>query len=214
MFFISWGSRGGWAEVGPAGLRHCAYCDKDSYFTRMVAYTVRHIYWIFRWVTGKTPYLVCGNCGAEHADDAADEAHKDVTKAIPAWDRRGWLVGLGGIGALVATGSIAAAADRQSDTVSLAAPHVGDIYEADLARLMTHPDAPVMYSTLRVTKVEGAMVELEFGRTYYNDWRGVDRDVNAGEANSEAYYGPEREKVPVSALQKMFEDGTLHDVRR
>ena len=214
MFFISWGSRGGWAEVGPAGLRHCAYCDKDSYFTRMVAYTVRHIYWIFRWVTGRTPYLVCGNCGAEHADEEAHEAHKEVTKAIPAFDRRGWLVGLGGIGALVATGSIAAASDHANDKVTLAAPHVGDIYEADLAKIMSRPDAPVMYSTLRVTKVEGSQVELEFGRKYYDDWRGVDRDVNAGEAGTEAYYGPEREKVSVSTLQTMFEDGTLHDVRR
>lgn len=214
MFFISWGSRGGFAEVGPAGLRHCAYCDKDSYFTRMVAYTVRHVYWLFRWVTGKTPYLVCGNCGAEHSDDEMHEAHKDVAKAIPAFDRRGWLVGLGGIGALVATGSIAAASNAATDKTYIAAPQVGDLYEIDVAGLMQRPDAAQMYTAARVVKVASDSVEIEVGTLYYTDWRGVDRDLREGKTSAASYYGGDHATLKRAQVEAMFNDGTLHDVQR
>ncbi len=214
MFFISWGSRGKLAEVGPAGHRHCAYCDKDSYFTRMVGYTVRHIYWIFRWVTDRTPYLICGNCGAAHGDDEEQINSKEVTKAISAWDRRGWLAGLGGIGAIIATGSIAAAANHASDQTYVAAPRVGDIYEADLAKMIDKPEASQMYSTIRVVGVTGDKVEVEVANLYYNDWRGVDRDISEGKASAESYYAPEHVAFSHTSIEKMFADGVIHDVRR
>ena len=214
MFFISWGSRGESAEVGPAGHRHCAYCDKDSYFTRMVNYTVRHIYWIFRWVTDRTPYLICGNCGAAHADDEEQVRSKEVGKAISAWDRRGWMAGLGGIGAIIATGSIAAAADSANDKTYIAAPRAGDVYEADLAKLLVKPDAPLMYSTIRVVSVKSDQVEIEAGTLYYDDWRGVDRDISSGRASQPGYYAPEHVVFPRKAIEKMYADGVIHDVKR
>ncbi len=212
--FISWGSRTRLAEVGPAGHRHCASCDKDSGFTRMVEYDVRHIYWIFRWVPDRTPYLIYGNCGASHMVDQDDYDSPEVRKAIPAWDRRGWLVGLGGIGALVATGTIAAAANHESDRTYVAAPHVGDLYEADLARMMVKPEAPLMYTVLRVTNIRGDQVEVEIGKRYYDDWRGVERDIDDGAAASPGYYGGDRTSFPKASIQRMFDEGVFHDVRR
>lgn len=214
MFFISWGSRGKLAEVGPAGLHHCAHCDKDSYFTRMVGYTVRHIYWLFRWVTDRTPYLICGNCGGVHSDDEEQAHSKEVSKAIPGFDRMGWLIGAGGIGALIATGSIAAASDRANDQTYVAAPQAGDIYEADLAQLLDKPEASQMYSTIRVVGVKDDKVEVEVANLYYSDWRGVDRDISAGKANMESYYTPEHVAFSKASVAKMFADGVIHDVRR
>ncbi len=214
MFFISWGSRGELVEVGPGGLRHCTACDKDSWFTKMLAYRVRHIYWIFRWVTDRTPYMICGNCGAAHGAEEGDHNSPEATKAIPKFDRLGWLFGVGGIGALIATAGVAGAADTAKDQAQIAAPKVGDVYEADLAKLMTKPDAPVMYSAMRVVKIDAKGVELELAKTYYNDMRGVDRDMNDGKAMDEAYYAPDHLVVPKDALAKMYFDGVVTDVRR
>lgn len=212
MFFISWGSRGGVSEVGPAGQRHCAYCDKDSWFTKMVAYRVRHIYWIFRWVTERIPYMICGNCGAEHGADDGD--HVAAKTAIPKWDRLGWAFGLGGIGALIATGSIAAAADSAANQTQIAAPQIGDVYETDLAKLLTKPEAPVMFSAMRVVKVSASDVELEVANTYYTDSRGVERDMSDGKTTAESYYGGDHLTLPKTSLAKMYADGAVTDVRR
>ncbi|MGN6818420.1 MAG: hypothetical protein ACTHJR_07080 [Sphingomonas sp.] len=214
MFFISWGSRGALAEVGPGGLRHCTACGKDSWFTKMLAYRVRHVYWLFRWVTDRTPYMICGNCGAAHGAEEGDHNSPEATQAIPKFDRMGWLFGLGGIGALIATGSVAAAAGSAANRSEIAAPQVGDVYEVDLARISSKPEAPVMYSAMRVVKVSGAEVEVELAKGYYNDSRGVDRDMAAGRTSDEAYYATEHLAVPRKALAKMYEEGVLTDVRR
>lgn len=212
MFFISWGSRGNIAEVGPAGLRHCTRCEHDSWFTKMVAYRVRHVYWIFRWVTERVPYMICGNCGAEHG---AEEGDYEAAKAsIPKWDRLGWLFGVGGIGALVATASVAAAADSAANQTQIAAPQVGDVYETDLAKLLAKPEAPVMFGAMRVVKVSPADVELEIGSTYYTDARGVERDMRDGKTADESYYGGDHLRVPKASLEKMYADGAVTDVSR
>jgi hypothetical protein len=214
MFFISWGARGKVAQVGSAGVRHCHYCDKDAYFTRVVQYTVRHVYWVFRWVSSRTPFLICGNCGGAHASDYEDNDLPEVRQAIPQWDRRGWLAGVGGIAAIVATGTLAVAADHQSDRNYVATPHVGDVYETDFARLVEKPERPEMYTAMRVTRVSGGQVEVEIAKTYYEDSRGVDRDINNGAAAAPGYYDSERKVFAQSAIQKMFDDGVVSDVRR
>ena len=100
MFFISWGRRGGVAELGDAGHRHCARCDKDSQFQALVGYTVRHLWWVFRWVSDRKYAVACSNCGAQYAAAESDFDKQRVAKAIPLWDRRGWLAGPAIIGSL------------------------------------------------------------------------------------------------------------------
>lgn len=212
--FISWGSQTKVVPTGDAGYRHCSLCDRDSQFSGMVEYTVRHLYWVFRWVTGRTPYMLCGNCGGVHQADHDAEELRQVKKAIPLWDRRGWLAGVGGIGALVATGAVASATNHQGDKTLIAAPRAGDLYEIDLAQIMTRPEAQRMYSVIRVTRVDGANVEIEVAKRYYSDWRGVQRDIDKGETASEAYYGPERAQYSRASIQKMFDDGMFYDVVR
>ncbi|MES2054568.1 MAG: hypothetical protein V4564_01400 [Pseudomonadota bacterium] len=214
MFFISWGSKGAVADVGPAGDRHCDRCNHDGPFTRMVAYRVRHVYWLFRWVTDRTPYLLCGNCGSEYLAGDDDHDVKEERAAIPFWDRRGWTIGLGAIGSVVAMGTIAAAADNVADSGYVLAPHVGDIYEVDLAKMTDKPEARVMRSAMRVTGVKGGSVEMAVANLYYNDWRGVDRDISSGKAAQADYYAPEHAIFPLANLKRMRDDGVVYDIRR
>jgi hypothetical protein len=212
--FLSWGSGSKVAEVGPAGLRHCGHCGQDAPFTGMVEYAFRHIYGFFRWVTDRTPYMICGNCGGVHDPDPDAYDSPEVRKAIPLWDRRGWLIGLAGIAAVAVAGSFAAAADRSQDGMFIAAPVVGDRYEADFAQILADAEAERMYGVMRVTQVDESNIELELGRTYYDDWRGPDRDLRKGRAIKPAYYSPERLKLPRAALREMFDRGIIHDVQR
>ena len=214
MFFISWGSKGAFAHIGSTGLMHCGRCDKDSYFARMIAYRVRHIYWIFRWITDRTPYIECGNCGAQFHDEHESVDAKEVRAAIPFWDRRGWTIGLGGIASLFALGSIAAAANTATDRTYVQAPHVGDIYEADIAQLAKNPEAPVMLSALRVTNVQGNVVEVQLAKTYYADVRGLDRDLDQGKGVEPDYYSDTKLAIPIADLTKLYGEGVVKDVRR
>ena len=208
-----WGTRGETAQVGPAGSYHCTACDKDGPFTRVVAYRVRHAYWLFRWTTGRQLYLVCGNCGATSPDDG-DVRAPDVRKAIPAFDRRGWLAAPVLVGSLVTIGSVGVAADKAASRRYIAQPQMGDIYEVDLARRMSQPEAPVMYTALRVAALRGDQVEFEMGNRYYGNRRGVDRDIASGEVRQPRYFVAEHMAMPRAALAKLYNDGVAVDVRR
>ena len=212
--FLSWGSSRKVADVGDAGIRHCSACDKDAPFSRIVSYTSRHLYWVFRWVTQRTPLLVCGNCGASYSATDEDADPAEVRKAIPLWDRRGWLVGVGGATALVATVSFAAAADSANDKVYIAYPRAGDLYEADLAKLSTTPEAPRMYSAMRVVRADAKTVEVEIGTLFYADMRGLRRDVSSGKTAVSSYYGPQHAMFTRESIKKMYADGIFEDVKR
>lgn len=212
--FISWGSSGKVASLGDAGVRHCTSCDKDAYFSKMLVYRVRHVYWLFRWVTDRSPYVVCGNCGSQYATDDSDIPPHEASAAIPFVDRRGWTIGAGAIASLVGLGAIASAANTANNTAYVQAPKVGDIYEADMARLVKTPEKPEMLTAMRITAIKDGVAQVEVANLYYTDWRGVDRDIDSGKASSESYYAPDRLAIPVAALKKMYEDGVVHDIRR
>lgn len=181
---------------------------------KMLVYRVHHIYWLFRWVTHRTPYLLCDNCGAEYLTDESDISRKEATAAIPFWDKRGWTIGAGAIASMIGLGTLANATDAANNTNYVQAPKVGDIYETDMARMVKTPERPEMMTAMRVTGIRNGVVELEVANTYYTDWRGVDRDIDAGKTDSETYYAPERLAMPVAALKKMYDDGVVHDIRR
>jgi hypothetical protein len=213
MFFISWGHSSKISHLGSAGVRHCDRCGQDSEFQAFVSYTVRHIYWLFRWVTGSEPQVACGNCGATFwGDEVIDEAA--AKKAIPFFDRRGWTLGAGAIASLFGLGAMASAADGRSNAAFIQAPLAGDLYEVDMARLSDKPEAPVMYSVMRVTNVEKDAVSVQLASRYYDSLRGVERDVTGGQTSQADYYTPEQAKLPRAVVAKMYNDGVITDVVR
>src|SRR5437867_4023732 len=201
MFFLNWGR---WTKVlhmGSAGVRHCDRCGQDSEFQAFVSYTVRHIYWLFRWVTGSEPQIACGNCGATFwGDEVIDNAA--AKKAIPFLDRRGWTLGAGAVASLFGFGAIAAAADSQNNATFIQAPIAGDLYEVDLAKMSDKPEAPMMYSVMRVTNVGKEAVSVQVASRYYQDLRGVQRDVRDGMTNRAEYYAPGQAVMPRNAVAK------------
>lgn len=214
MFFISWGSSGALAQVGESEVMNCSRCDADTLWSTMVSYTVRHVYWLFRWTTDRTLYRMCGNClGVEYLDDNAVQPAA-VKTAIPFMDRRGWTVGAGIIASIFGLGTIAAAQDSSQNQSFVLAPRTGDVYEVDLARIFDNPEKPVMYSAMRVVDVQPGTVEVEIADGFYDDLRGVQKDVREHKTSYPAYYRPERVKIETSALKRMYAEGAIIDVER
>jgi hypothetical protein len=214
MFFISWGASSALAQVGDSEVMHCSHCDADTYWSTMVAYTVRHVYWLFRWTTNRNFYRQCGSClGVEHLEDQA-VPQQAAKAAIPFMDRRGWTIGAGVIASLFGLGTIAAAQDASQNRTFLLAPHAGDVYEVDLARMMDKPDAPVMIAAMRVVGVQQDAVEVEIANLYYEDRRGVDRDMSERKTQYPGYYRSERLKLDKAALNRLQAEGTILDVVR
>ena len=212
--FFSWGSRGAIGDLGACGQRSCSACEKDCEFSGLVSYTVRHIYWLIRWVTGRTFHMQCNNCGATYPADAADFEPAATKRAIPIMDRRGWLFGAGAIGSIAVAGSIAAAADSKADLAALIAPQSGDFYEIDLARLSKIPQEPVMWAVLRVENVKNGTVSLLMPQKFHDKLRGAQRDVDDGAIRQPDYFTTETMEVPTDQLQRLQDDGTLADVVR
>jgi hypothetical protein len=213
MFFVSWGSSQKASHLGSAGFRHCDRCGQDSEFQLFVTYTVRHIYWLFRWVTGRETQMACGNCGSTYpGDEAVDDAA--ASNAIPFFDRRGWTLGAGAIASLFGLGAVASAQNSSQDSSFIEAPMAGDLYEVDVAKMSDAPEAPVMYSVMRVTGVGKQTVTVQLAAGYYDRLGGVLRDVSDGTARRDNYYAPEQAEIPRATLVQMYQDGVISDVVR
>ena len=214
MFFISWGAHGALSQVGESEVLHCSRCETETHWSTMISYTVRHVYWLFRWTTDRTLYRMCGNClGIEYLPDEA-VGPQAVKAAIPFMDRRGWTIGAGIIASIFGLGSLAAAQDASDNRAFLQAPRSGDVYEVDLARMLAKPEAPVMYSAMRVVEVRPDAVEVELADLYYADRRGVERDMRERKTSNPGYFRPERAVFPKASLDRMRAEGVILDVER
>ena len=214
MFFISWGSRVCQLLFGAPETHHCEICHQDRSFRNVVTYKVMHILWLFRWVASKSYGRICEVCRNGPALPASQFEVKGKPSPIPFIDRMGWSVGLGGIAALAVMGSVAGANESALTDAALAAPRAGDLYEVDMTKLEAHPEAPVMYSVLQVTRASGGTVDVRTAKTYFNGLRGVTEAVRTGRARADDYYDPQAVTLPLTALKKMRQDGAILSVDR
>jgi hypothetical protein len=214
MFFISWGSRVYRRIFGEPSVHDCGICREQRTFRNMVIYKIYHVWWLFRWVADKDFVRVCTVCNNGVRIDEHDIVPKGTKSPIPFMDRMGWAAGLGGVAALVAMVSVAGAAQNHREDAWLNQPAVNDIYEVDLARMTTNPQASVMYSTLEVVRVSGDTVDARLPKTYFNQMSGVTSAVSDGRAKSPDFYGDKVLSFQLAALQKMREDGTIISVDR
>ena len=59
---LVWGSKGEVADLGVQASQHCPTCAAERQFRLMLQYKVHHIWYVFKWVTGKEYSLVCEVC--------------------------------------------------------------------------------------------------------------------------------------------------------
>lgn len=214
FFFISWGSRVIRRLFGAPEQHYCEICHQERTFHNVVVYKVFHIWWIFRWVTQKTYARLCGVCqnGPKLAASAVEV--KGAPSPIPFLDRMGWSIGVGGVAALGLMGFVSSASSSRQQAAELAHPQVGDVYEVDLAKLETHPEASEMYSAVQVASVAGDSVTVRMPKGYFTRETGAFTAVNGGRARSPDFYDTETVQLSLAALPKMQQDRVILKVER
>jgi hypothetical protein len=211
--FIAWGARSDVVHVDHLEPSHCARCGTDQPRNLYLTYRVRHLWYLFRWVSSRLYTSECSGCGQAQEVPRA-EAQQGRPDPVGFMNRFGWAIGLG---AILVIGVIAVVADQRNkagDLELLAAPRVGDLYEVDMARIETPPEAPVMYSMMRVQSVTRDGVIVQASTLYYNQLRGVQRDLDSGRARQNDYYGADAGPMSRARLMQLQANGTLIDVIR
>ena len=59
---LVWGTKSGVADLGPQGSKHCPVCERERGFRLVLQYKVSHVWYIFKWMSGKQYALVCDVC--------------------------------------------------------------------------------------------------------------------------------------------------------
>jgi hypothetical protein len=212
MIFV-WGSANKEAYVPEIGQYHCLYCDQDGAFARVVTYRSHHIYGFIRWISGVSSYTSCCACGAAHSEHTNSSA-PEIKHSIPWWDRRSWLIPVGIIALLIVIGSITSARDGVDNRAFIANPKIGDVYEANLSKLIQNPQARVMYSALHVTAIDGDKIEMEVAQKFYDVTGQVAKDFAGGDAQSSFYYSQSQLILRRSELKSLHNQGIVTDVMR
>jgi hypothetical protein len=210
--FIAWGSSTKVAHVDHIEAQRCDTCGADKPYNVFLRYRVHHIWYLFRWITQKAYLAECTGCG--RTIEAAGDEIERRRNPVDFIDRFGWAIGVAGIAAIILLGVLFDRQNRQQDDALIAAPHVNDLYEVDMARMVDHPEAPIMYSLLRVKAVTPQGVEVQAANLYYNEVRGLTHDIDLGRARQDDYYSTDTGVIPVAGLQRMHADSTLVDVIR
>jgi hypothetical protein len=209
-----WGSKGKFINLGPMGARQCGVCEKSRNFSLILSYKVHHIWYLLRWITSKSYAITCDICNHATAADPLEIEAAAEKHPVPWFDRFGWAMGLGVVGVLIAIAVVGDKHNQAEDAGFIAAPHVGDLYKVDFARMIDNPEASVMYSAMRIMAVKGDQVTFQLSNDYYNKQKGVDRDFRDHKVDDAAYYGEEPITLAVAEIRKFREEGAIKDIER
>lgn len=220
---LVWGSSGKSRHAGDAPQQHCNVCGTPRPFFYQVNYTMRHVWYLFRWVTGRKYFQICASCQNGlpvqleeiNVGNLTGEKTKDP---IPVFDRFGWVLGLSIVGVFAIYASIQGNVDDQEERIMLSTPIVGDVYTINTGKFLGSSINQSIslnsdFGAFRVSAVQGEDVILDIPKIVYSRYSGVARDIGDGKTESKTYYkGQIRQSI--SQLIKLKSDGAITDVDR
>ena len=156
----------------------------------MLQYSVRHFWYVFRWVTGKQYAEVCHVCHRGAKMDARLVESRLAKSPIPFGARWSWAF----LVALLAIALVFDVMDTSSRNTSreayLAAPMAGDRYVVNVASLLKTPQSQTVYGVLRVRGVKGGSVEFDAPTFFYPRASGPEKDMREGKLDRPGYFSP------------------------
>jgi hypothetical protein len=220
---LIWGSSGKSNTIGDAGTRNCNVCGQTQPFYYMVTYTVRHIWYLIRWTTGRKYYQLCSICHNGLPVEQSEIEAKNLTgeKAknhIPFFDRMGWAIGLGVIGLIFVFAIIAGNADKKEEALMIAAPKAGDVYTINVEKFvggdaLKSNSIGGDYGAFRVADVKGDTVVLDVPKLVFSRTSGVSKAIRDGNAMADDYYDGKMD-VTIRAMVQYAKDGAIYDIDR
>lgn len=220
---LIWGSAGKSSVIGDAGMKNCNVCGQSRPFQYAVNYTMRHIWYLIRWSTGRTYSQFCTTCNHGLPADKVQIDAQNLTgekraDPIPFFDRMGWAIGLGVLALLVVSIGAVGAADDKEDAKMVAAPMVGDLYTVNVDKFLPKEALPSDsiggdFGVFRVAAVKDGQVTLDVPKIVYSRLKGVHRDISSDQVKQAEYYDGQMTQ-PVSSLIKSHNDGAINNVDR
>jgi hypothetical protein len=211
---IVWGKKGHIANLGSHGTKHCAVCEKERPFHLMLQYTVHHIWYVFRWVTGKQYGTVCEVCQrGDKLDTKAVESNLQKSP-IPFGARWGWAFLAGMIAILAVFGALDDSGRSKDREKYLAAPRTGDRYVVNVASLLKAPQSKYMYGVLRVRAIRPDAVEFDAPTFFYSGTSGPNKDMREGKLDDPGYFAAEPIVLSRDEIARIHREHAIHAIER
>ena len=211
---LVWGAKSQVADLGPRRSRSCATCEKERPFHLVLRYTVRHFWYVFRWVTGKQYAEVCHVCQRGNKLDTKLVESNLAKSPIPFGERWSWAF-LAGLMAIVVMFDVFGTSSRNASREAyLAAPLPGDRYIVNVAGLLKKPQSEPMYGLLRVRTVNGSSVEFDAPTYFYSRASGPEKDVRDGKLDEPGYFSLTPIVLSKEEIARMHREHAIHSIAR
>jgi hypothetical protein len=209
-----WGSKGGVADLGPQGSRHCPVCERERSFRLMLQYKISHVWYVIKWVSEKNYAVVCEVCNrGEKLVTQGVEAKLGKPK-LPTTSGRAWMVVVATFFGLAAFGFLAGSGQSERTNGFLASPQVNDIYVMNISSLQQSPQSLSMYGLLRVRKVEGDRLVFDTPGVAYEKVARANKDLKNGKLGDPGYFVEAPLVLSRDALASMRRSGALYSIER
>jgi hypothetical protein len=185
---IVWGAKSEVANTGPQASRHCPTCEKERPFHLVLQYTVRHIWYVFKWVTGKQYATVCESASAGTSWTPRRWSPTLSKPPIPFGTRWGWAFLAGMIAIAAVFGFMDDSSRSKSREAYLAAPRKGDLYVVNVASILTAPQSKYLYGVLRVRAANADSIEFDAPSFFYSGSSGPTKDIRDGKLDQPGYF--------------------------
>lgn len=211
---IVWGKKGQVVNLGSQGDKHCPVCERERPFHLMLQYTVHHVWYVFRWVSGKQYGAVCEVCQRGDKLDAKDVESRLKKSPIPFGARWGWAF-LAGLVAIVAVFGALEDSSRSSNREQyLAAPQTGDRYVMNVSGLMKAPQSQDMYGVLRVRSVSSDAIEFDAPTVFYSRASRPAQDVREGKLDTPGYFTGSPIVLTRDEIARIHREHAIHSIER
>jgi hypothetical protein len=211
---IVWGAKGEVVNLGLQASKHCPTCEKERPFRLMLQYTVRHIWYVFKWVTGKQYAVVCDVCHRGDKLDAKVVEAKLTKSPIPFGARWGWAFLAGMIAIAAVFGALDDSNRSTSREAYLAAPLKGDRYVVNAASLMKAPQSKYMYGVMRVRSVSADSIEFDAPSVSYSGASAVTKDIRNGKIDDPGYFSPSPIVLSRDEIARIHKEHAIHSIVR
>lgn len=211
---LVWGSKGGVADLGPQGTKHCAVCERERSFRLLLQYKVSHFWYVLKWVSAKQYAMVCEVCQrGDKLDTQAVEAKLGKPK-IPTTSSRAWMAVVAVFAGLVIFGAVNNTRESEQTDAWLAAPHKSDLYLVNVASLLKEPQSLGMYGVLRVRSVDVDQLVFDAPAVAYETVARARKDLTSGRPIDAGYFTSEPLVLSRRALADMRKNGSLRQIER
>jgi hypothetical protein len=211
---IVWGAKGEVANLGPQASRHCPTCEKERPFHVILQYTVRHIWYVFKWVTGKQYVLLCDVCQRGNKLDPKLVESRLTKPPIPFATRWGWAFLAGMVAIAAVFGVLDDSIRSTSREAYLAAPRKGDRYVVNVASLLKTPQSKYMYGVLRVRAVNAGSVEFDAPSIFYAGPTGPTKDIRDEKLDAPGYFSPAPISLSRDEIARIHKEHAIHSIER